>query len=555
MEWRGIEVAPDRTHHLRDGRPLYEQRFDDVLAFHAPGLAAVRAHDEAWHIDASGSPAYARTFSRTFGFYEERAAVEAGDGWHHILADGSGLYRQRHAWCGNYQGGRCVVRHSDGSYAHVDRSGQPAYAERWRYAGDYRDGVAVVQGADGLSTHVNAAGSLLHGRWFLDLDVFHKGLARARDDDGWTHVDRAGRPAYERRFAMVEPFYNGQARVERSDGGLDVIDERGRTLGELRSGLRSDFAELSRDLVGFWRTQAICAAVELNVLETLPADAAKVAYLCGLDGRRASRFLRALSELGLVRGEGGTWAVTERGGYLRRDHPLTLADAAVEYGRGLAKRWEALPALLRAEGPRAPADVFEEVASDPARVAGHQRMLRSYARHDYGAVPAALALRGDETVIDAGGGVGVLAELLARRYPRLRVVLLERPEVIRLLALADDVAERIMPRHADLFRPWAVTADAVVLSRVLHDWEDDAAGRILRNARATLGPGGRLFAVEMLAETGAAGGLCDLHLLAVTGGKERTAEQFAKLFEDNGFRFKETRRLPALPSLIVGEAT
>jgi hypothetical protein len=278
---------------------------------------------------------------------------------------------------------------------------------------------------------------------------------------------------------MVEPFYNGQARVERSDGGLDVIDERGRTLVELRPGLRSDVAELSRDLVGFWRTQAICAAVELNVLETLPADAAKVADLCGLDGFRASRLLRALAELGLVRGEDGTWAVTERGGYLRRDHPLTLADAAVEYGRSLGKRWEVLPALLHAEGPRAPPDVFEEVASDPARVRGHHRMLRSYARHDYGAVPTALALRGDETVIDAGGGVGVLAELLARRYPRLRVVLLERPEVIRLLALADDVAERIMPRQVDLFRPWGVTADAVVLSRVLQYWEVYSAVRIM----------------------------------------------------------------------------
>ena len=75
---------------------------------------------------------------------------------------------------------------------------------------------------------------VIHGRWFVDLDVFHKGLARARDADGWTHIDRCGEPAYARRFAQVEPFYNGQAGVERDDGGLEVIDSTGAVLVELR---------------------------------------------------------------------------------------------------------------------------------------------------------------------------------------------------------------------------------------------------------------------------------------------------------------------------------
>jgi hypothetical protein len=52
--------------------------------------------------------------------------------------------------------------------------------------------------------------------------------------DGWHHVDREGRAVYERRFGMVEPFYNGQARVERLDGGLEVIDEVGGVVLELR---------------------------------------------------------------------------------------------------------------------------------------------------------------------------------------------------------------------------------------------------------------------------------------------------------------------------------
>ena len=233
-------VSEDRTHHRWADAPAYAERFDEVGKFHAPGLAPVRRGALAWHIKLDARPAYERRFVRTFGYYEGLAAVVSSAGWHHIDATGLDVYTEQHAWCGNFQEGRCTVRDTDGRYCHIDRSGYRIYAQRWHYAGDYRDGVAVVQSEAGRSTHVNGNGEVIHGRWFLDLDVFHKGFARARDVRGWTHVDRSGAPVYERRFAAVEPFYNGQARVERLDGALEVIDEAGEPLIELRrSGVAS----------------------------------------------------------------------------------------------------------------------------------------------------------------------------------------------------------------------------------------------------------------------------------------------------------------------------
>ncbi|MDC3956929.1 hypothetical protein KEG38_23920 [Polyangium jinanense] len=239
MRWSEFTVAPSGTHHLRGDAPAYAERFDEVLKYHAPGLAPVRRGEEAWHIHDDGRAAYARRFRRTFGFYEGLAAVVSGNGWLHIDVEGADAYSQRYAWCGNFQGNRCAVREHKGLYLHVTVEGEPAYAERWRYAGDFRDGVAVVQAADGRSTHIDPLGRRLHDRWFLDLDVFHKGFARARNEAGWMHVDCAGRPVYTPRFAAIEPFYNGQARVERFDGGLEVIDERGATVLEIRAALPS----------------------------------------------------------------------------------------------------------------------------------------------------------------------------------------------------------------------------------------------------------------------------------------------------------------------------
>jgi hypothetical protein len=236
--WRDAVVAPRGDHHLVRGEPIYSCRFDAALPFHAPGLAPVRRGAEAWHIDENGTAAYERRFRQTFGFYDERAAVEDDGGWCHVDVRGAPVYADRHAWCGNFQEARCTVRTAEGRYRHIMLDGAPVYPGTWKYAGDYRDGIAVVQADDGRSTHVDGRGRLIYERWFEDLDVFHKGYARARDAQGWHHLDRSGGAVYERRFAMVEPFYNGQARVERFDGGLEIIDETGRALLELRATAR-----------------------------------------------------------------------------------------------------------------------------------------------------------------------------------------------------------------------------------------------------------------------------------------------------------------------------
>jgi 2-polyprenyl-3-methyl-5-hydroxy-6-metoxy-1,4-benzoquinol methylase len=553
MSWQTYKVSGEATHHiLPDGTPAYAERFDEVLKFHAPGLAPVLHKGAAWHIHPDGSPAYAARFKRTFGYYEGVAAVVAQDGWHHIDTSGAPLYAQRYQWCGNYQSGRCTVRGHDGAYYHLDPLGQPAYARHWRYAGDFRDGMAVVQREDGRSTHIDEQGQPVHGRWFVDLDVFHKSFARACDEQGWMHIDRRGAPLYEQRYASVEPFYNGQARVERFDGGLEVIDERGITQVELRPARRSAFAELSGDMVGFWRTQTIGAAVALGVPEVLPADATRVAQRCGLTPDGAHRILRALGELRLTLVHEGLWTLTPKGRYLLRDHPLTLADAALEYAGPFSQMWSGLSQALTADSGWSAPDIFEQVSQDEARCVAHHRMLQSYARHDYPEVISALKLSAGQHIVDAGGGLGAFATLLLESSPSSTVTVLERPEVVAQ-GKARPHQSGLRWHVADLFSPWGVEADVVVLARVLHDWDDEAALRILRHAREALSPGGRIFIIEMVIPEGsAAGALCDLHLLMATGGRERSAQEYSQLLEVSGFASIEVRTVAALPSIITG---
>lgn len=556
MNWRELVVSPCTTHHLANNEPAYSDRFEEVLKFHAPGLAPVRRDGHSWHVHYDGTPAYTRRFKRTFGFYEGIASVVGEEGAFHITITGEDAYPQRFDWCGNFQGGVCTVREQDGAYMHIAPDGRPVYNKRWKYAGDYRDGVSVVQTADGLSTHIDLHGLELHGIWFDDLDVFHKGYARAKDVRGWMHIDMSGTPIYQRRFASVEPFYNGQSRVETTYGGLEVIDESGETVTVLRPDKRTEFAALSGDMVGFWRTETIASAVELGVFEVLPCTAESMAETLGVNVDRLVRLLRALSELFLVERIIDAWHVTERGGYLRKGHPLTLSHAALEFGRHFPVMWSQLStALRRDEGWEAP-NIFEKLALDATRSDLHHQMLCSYAKHDYSDVSAALSLEGNERVIDAGGGLGVLADVLLEQQPNLQLVVLDRPEVIALARSTHTKRHQIHWSDCDFFDKWGLSADAVVLARILHDWDDIDAINILIRARECLSPGGKLFVVEMLmSDADPSGALCDLHLLVVTGGRERTQAQYKELMARTGFTLIEVRKISALSVALICEAT
>lgn len=110
---------------------------------------------------------------------------------------------------------------SEHGYFHLNLDGQAAYDGKWSYAGDYREGSAVVH-REGQATHVDRTGNLLHSQWFLDLDVFHKGLARARDSDGWMHIDEQGHPKHQSRKrepAHATPNY----RMVRNSNSTSII--------------------------------------------------------------------------------------------------------------------------------------------------------------------------------------------------------------------------------------------------------------------------------------------------------------------------------------------
>ena len=554
--WQEFTIAPDGTYHLYQGKPAYSQRFISVLKFHPPGLAPVKDCTGAYHIQPNGSAAYPQRYQRTFGFYEGKASVRSEVGWFHIGISGDRQYDRTFAWCGNFQEQRCMVRDFKGEHFHIKHDGTAAYSQRYAYVGDFRDGFAVVQGQNGLHTHINSNGKLAHDRWFLDLDVFHKGYARSRDDRGWFHINLQGIAAYDRRFAAVEPFYNGQSRVEDFDGSLWLIDETGESITQLRSPRKDLVADVSADLVGYWRSQTLRAGVELGVFEVLPTAKLECDRLFGVASGMGDRLLKALGELGyLYQSDRGTWELTAKGLLLKQSHIPSLADAARVWGQEHYRAWANLTAALISGNPQFNArfgcNFFDWLDGRSERLATYHRTLANYGRSDYPSIVKLINFSQHDVILDAGGGTGELLSLILRSHS-CRGILLERPSVISEIKITDDLQDRIQVFSGNFFEPWPVKADAIILAKVLHDWPDSQAEKILQQARLSLNSSGTLYIIErLLSDESYSGGMLDLNMLVMTGSRERSLEEFKALLKATEFELRQKINLDSGLSILV----
>ncbi len=230
MNWKDIKVADDSTHFLLEGKIIFNRQFVEVLKFHSPGLAPVKDQTGAYHIDITGAEIYTERYSRTFGYYCNRAAVVLEEKWFHINELGKQAYPKSYHWVGNYQEDLCTVRDAGNQYFHIDLNGHKIYSETYAYAGDFKDGIACVKIANGYYKHIDTKGNYLNNIEFLDLGVYHKNFATAKDNQGWHHIDKKGKEIYKERYEAVEPFYNGFALVTQFDHLKIVIDENGRKI-------------------------------------------------------------------------------------------------------------------------------------------------------------------------------------------------------------------------------------------------------------------------------------------------------------------------------------
>jgi len=287
---------------------------------------------------------------------------------------------------------------------------------------------------------------------------------------------------------------------------------------------------------GALATRALGVVGELGVADALaggPRPVADLARETGADADSLRRFLRALASDGVfAEVSPGVFANTEASELLRTGGDWR--DFAHLFGTVWHHAAGELEATGEATFPRLyGADFWVWLAAHPDERAAFDRAMHG-GRGGGADRLAAMGWRGDETVVDVGGGNGSLLVALLARRPGLRGIVFDLPETNRDEA---SFGERITFVPGSFFER-VPPGDVYVLSGILHDWPDEQAAAILRSIRSRAPDDGRLVALESVIPDGNdrhGAKWLDLLMLALSAGRERDEEQWRALLEETGF--------------------
>jgi O-methyltransferase domain/Dimerisation domain len=163
------------------------------------------------------------------------------------------------------------------------------------------------------------------------------------------------------------------------------------------------------------------------------------------------------------------------------------------------------------------------------------------------------------SLMDVGGGNGILLAEILTAHPGLRGMLADLPDTIERAMdrgfLGGELASRSAMQPCDFFHEVPLGCRAYLMKHVIHDWDDERAHTILANCRRAVPKDGAVLLVEWAVPEGnapSAGKFADVVMMLMTGGKERTVEEYRHLLGQAGFSL--TRVISTVPGLNIIEA-
>jgi hypothetical protein len=292
-----------------------------------------------------------------------------------------------------------------------------------------------------------------------------------------------------------------------------------------------------------------------DALGDAPLSATELAERVGLDPDALARMLRLLAAGGVFAAGPKGYSHTAASRLLRGDDPRSLR--ALVRMRGLPIIWRGFTELEHAARTGQPTTDWPALvayfASHPEEAAVFNEAMVAKSQVVIPAVLDAFAFDAFKVVADIGGGRGHLLQAILARAPDARGVLFELPHVIADAAPAASPRLRLVA--GDFFADAMPAADLYILMDLLHDWADEDAARILAALRRAAPRGGHVLVIETLVAEGPGphfSKMLDILMLALTGGRERTPAEHARLLDGAGFRLE--RVVPTTAQYSIVEA-
>ncbi len=313
-------------------------------------------------------------------------------------------------------------------------------------------------------------------------------------------------------------------------------------------------SELKSTFTSYWKYMALRSACILNIFDEIQNgnnSIEKLMLKINASEIPLETLLSFLIENKTIFEKNKKYFLLEKGKFLTKNHPETLKESCILWGGEHLNAWQNLSFTIQKNKPAFEnifkSSFFDYLKNDNEKLYNYQYAMAEYARDDYKNITDIIDFSKFDKIADIGGSKGVLIKNIAKKFPKKNCILLDLPEVTNLIKIKPDNLKII---SESFFEDFNFKADAIILSRVLHDWNNEKAKIIIQNCIKALNYDGRIFIIEIMNDEIKAN-LLSINMMLMTESYERTFEEYNLLLEKFNFKIKLNLKLNKLQTILI----
>ncbi|MBI9069172.1 MAG: hypothetical protein JEZ09_17885 [Salinivirgaceae bacterium] len=315
---------------------------------------------------------------------------------------------------------------------------------------------------------------------------------------------------------------------------------------ETRNQLKSFFTD-------HWKYLAVSTACKLHIFDHL-IEAKTVEQLSvelTLNEDKLSLLLNALHNADFLDKKGNHYIANTLSVFLVESNPESLKYACLNWSEEHLTAWQNLDFSIKS-GKSSFENIygtpfFEYLNKNPEKLHAYHKAMYEYAKDDYKKLPDVIDFSMYKSVMDVGGSYGAVLEIIQNDNPSLECTLFDLEDVLKNVSIP-----KIHKVSGNFFDKIPEKSEAIILSRILHDWNDNKATIILKNCFKALPINGTLYIIENCGDKIDVDlSLLSLNMTAMCESYERTSRDYITLSKKTGFHFVGDITLNALQTVLI----
>jgi len=302
-----------------------------------------------------------------------------------------------------------------------------------------------------------------------------------------------------------------------------------------------------------WKYMAVSTACKLNLFDYLQEakTAKQLAKELSLNAEKLLLLLNALYNGDFLDKNSAYFKTNSLSEFLTENNEESLKYACLNWSGEHLTAWQNLDFSIRIGKSSFEVlygkSFFDFLNDNPKKLHAYHKAMYQYAKDDYKTLPDVIDFSNHKSVLDVGGGYGAVLETIKAKNSSLECILLDLEKVIDKVKLP-----LIKKVRGNFFVEIPKCSEAIILSRILHDWNNEKARIILKNSFEALPSKGTLYVIEnCLDKVKVDLSLLSLNMTVMCESYERTSAQYISLAKDAGFQFERETNLNKLQTILI----